>query len=156
MSTFQLVGLPADTFSALFDLDDDTLRARGIVRRVADAQPGFPCRIGLVDAEPGEELLLLPFEHHPAGSPYRASGPIFVRRGSRQQTLPAGEVPAYVSSRVISLRGYDAAGMMIEADVRPGTEVAACLEQMFANVDVAYVHLHNAKRGCFSCLARRA
>ena len=34
-------------------------------------------------------------------------------------------------------------------------EVAAQIERMFGNEDVAYIHLHNAKRGCFSCRVER-
>lgn len=156
MSTFQLSGLAYETFENFFELPDEELHAIGIARQIATQQPGFPCRVSLQDAEMGEELLLLPFEHQPAASPYRASGPIFVRRGAKQQILPPGLVPAYVSTRQISLRAYDASDMMIDAAVCEGSDVAEQLERMFAVAEVAYVHLHNAKRGCFSCLASRS
>jgi hypothetical protein len=32
---------------------------------------GFPCRVSLVDAEIGESVLLVNYEHLPAASPYR-------------------------------------------------------------------------------------
>lgn len=155
MSHFQLSGLPHRPFMALFDLSDDELRARSAVRCVATEDIGYPCRISLVDARAGEELLLLPYQHLEAPSPYRAAGPIFVRRGAVQSTLPPGVVPPYVTRRLISLRAYDAAHMMIDAGVFDGDSVGDRLEAMFTNTDVAYVHLHNAKRGCFSCEARR-
>lgn len=151
-STFQLVGLAPEPFEPLFRLSDAELKQHhGAERRVADAQPGYPCRISLQDAQPGEELLLLPFLHQPALSPYRASGPIFVRRGAKQATLPPGEVPAYVSDRLISVRAYDAAHLIIDASVCEGPQVAAEIERCFGQAEVAYIHLHNAKRGCFSC-----
>lgn len=155
MPGFQLSGLPYAPFDPLFALTDDQLLSLGAVRSVADAAFGFPCRVSLQDAAVGEELLLLPFEHQPAASPYRASGPIFVRRGATQCRLPAGIVPAYVSQRLISLRAYDADHMMVDATVCEGTSVADQLERTFLNAEVAYVHLHNARRGCFSCLASR-
>lgn len=155
MASFQLCGLTYDKFAPLFELPDDQLQERGILRRVATSRPGFPCRVSLVDAEVGEELLLLPYEHQPVNSPYRASGPIYVRRGAQQVDLPPGEVPPYVTARLISLRAYDEAGLIIDADVCEGEVVAARLERFFVRAEVAYVHLHNAKRGCFSCLARR-
>ena len=155
MPSFQLSGLAHEQFESLFQLSDHQLRELGAVRRVASANVGFPCRVSLQDAEVGEELLLLPYQHQPAASPYRASGPIFVRRGARRRLLPVGTVPSYVSLRLMSLRAYDAEHMMVDATVCEGTTVAEHLEQIFSNAQVAYVHLHNAKRGCFSCLASR-
>ena len=156
MQPFQLVGISHEPFEALFDLPDEELLQLGAVRRVATESPGFPCRVSLEDAEAGEELLLLPFMHQPAASPYRASGPIFVRRGARRRTLAVGEVPPYVTRRLISVRAYDSAHMLVSAAVCEGTSVAPELERHFSNADVAYIQLHNAKQGCFSCQANRA
>ena len=94
---FQLVGLARGPFEHLLGLSDDELRHHGAVRRIATEKPGFPCRISLEDAEIGEELLLLAYMHQPASSPYRASGPIFIRRNAEQGSVPAGEIPDYVS-----------------------------------------------------------
>ena len=156
MPTFQLVGLPPESFAHLNDFSHEELLHRGVRRVVADTKPGYPCRVSLVDAEVGEELYLLPFEHQTADSPYRASGPIFVRCAALQTILPTGEVPEYVRLRLISLRAYDDQHMMIDAQVCEGSAVAGEIERHFANQSVSYMHLHNAKRGCFSCLARRA
>ena len=155
MPSFQLVGLPRAPFEPLFSLSDAELARLGARRVVAGASPGFPCRISLKDAEPGEELLLLPYEHQPENSPYRASGPIYVRVGATQRTLPAGEVPDYVRLRQISVRAYDARHMIVGAEVCAGDAVAAEIERQFAGPAVSYIHLHNAKRGCYSCLVRR-
>jgi hypothetical protein len=91
--SFRLVGLPPDPFAPLFALGPDELAARGVRRVTATAKPGFPCRIGLADAEPGDALLLLPFEHQPQNSPYRASGPIYVKAGARRRIVDVGETP---------------------------------------------------------------
>jgi hypothetical protein len=156
MSSFRIVGLAPDPFLPLFALAADELAARGVRRVTATARPGFPCRIGLVDAEPGDELLLLPFEHQPENSPYRASGPIYVRAGARQRVLDPGEIPDYVRLRQISVRAYDREHMIVGAEVCAGDAVGAEIERQFADARVAYIHLHNAKRGCFSCLVERA
>lgn len=155
MPSFQLSGLHHEAFEPMFALSDAQLLSLGAVRRFAAEASGFPCRVSLQDADVGDELLLLPFQHQSAASPYRASGRIFVRRGARQRTLPTGVVPPYVSKRLISLRAYDIDDMMIDASVGEGPSVAVQLDQLFCNRDVAYVHLNNAKRGCFSCLASR-
>jgi hypothetical protein len=155
MHRWRLAGLDPAPFEPLFALTDDALHRLGVVRRTADSDPGFPCRVSLEDAPVGAELLLLPYEHHPARSPYRASGPIFVRRDAKPSDLAPGEVPPYVTRRLMSLRAYDASAMMIDAAVCDGAEVAAVLDRLFAEGAVDYVHLHNAKRGCFSCVASR-
>lgn len=154
--TFRLSGIDPAPYEALFALDNDALRRRGAKRCIADGDFGHPCRVGLEDAKAGDELLLLPYEHQPAASPYRASGPIFVRRGAVRRVLPPGVVPPYVSKRLMSLRAYDAAHMMVDATVCEGGDVARELGRMFGDGIVVYVHLHNAKRGCFSCTAQRA
>jgi len=156
MCSFQLISLPPEQFSPLFSLSAEQLAPLGIVRVTADSKPGFPCRISLQDAEPGDNLLLLPHEHQPAASPYRASGPIYVRAGSRQANLQPDEIPPYVSLRQISVRAYDARHMMVGADVCPGDEVAKAIQRQFSDPTVSYIHLHNAKRGCFSCRVERA
>ena len=156
MNDFRLVGLAREPFAPLFEMSEEQLAARSIRRVVADNKPGFPCRISLVDAELGEELLLLPYCHQPADSPYQASGPIFIRNGARQRIGDRSEVPPYVSGRLISVRGYDARDFIVDAEVCAGTEAAASIRRMFENPGVRYIHLHNAKRGCFSCRVERA
>ena len=156
MDDFQLVGLPDTPFAGLFTLPDDALARMNARRIVATESHGYPCRVSLEDARAGEELILLPFEHQPAATPYRASGPIFVRRGARQAILPAGHVPPYVATRLMSLRAYDGEDLIVSAEVLEGADVASALDRFFADGNVAYVHLHNARRGCYSCLARRA
>lgn len=155
MSCFRLVGLPPAPFEWLFERSDAYLRTIGALRVIADTSPGYPCRVSLQDATVGDELLLLPFPHQAAASPYQASGPLFVRRGAARAVLEPGEVPAYVSRRLISARAYDAADMMLDAEVCAGDEVADTLQRLLSDPRAAYVHLHNAKRGCFSCLAER-
>ena len=154
--SFQLSGLPFEPFAALFSLNAAELAHLDAQRVVATEKPGYPCRVSLADAEVGEELLLLPFAHLPARSPYRASGPIFVRKAARECTLDAGVIPDYVRLRQMSVRAYDSAHLMIDAAVCEGEDAAAMIQKMFGNSDAAYIHLHNAKRGCFSCRVDRA
>ena len=155
MTSFQLVGIPAEPFAPLFALSDRELAEMGALRVVAKEVNSHPCRVSLVDAEIGEELLLLPYGHQPADSPYKASGPIYVLKGAQQRILAVGHVSDYVRRRLISVRAYDAEDMMIGADVCDGPSVAAEIEHQFSNEQVRYIHLHNAKRGCFSCLVKR-
>jgi hypothetical protein len=72
-----------------------------------------------------------------------------------RRELEPGELPPCVTRRLISLRAYDRAAMMIEASVTDGVAVGAALDDLFADRAIAYVHLHNARRGCYSCRASR-
>lgn len=154
--SFRIHALPRDLFSPLFALPDDALRTRDIRRVVADGRPVYPCRVSLEDAGEGERLLLLPHAHHVVDTPYRASGPVYVREAAVEATPDVGEVPALLRTRLLSLRAYDARGMMVWADVRPGTELEAGLDELFALERTDYVHLHYAKPGCYACRAVRA
>ena len=156
MNAFRLVGLAPEPFAPFFTLTDEQLAERGIHRVVADRKPGFPCRISLVDAEIGERLLLLPYCHQPANSPYHASGPIFIRSGARQRVADRSEVPPYVTERLMSVRAYDERDFIVDAEVCAGLDVAATIRRMFEDAQVRYIHLHNAKRGCFSCRVERS
>ena len=155
MTSFQLVGLPFEPFSPLFALSDAELLARNVRRVFATTKPGYPCRVSLADAEIGDELLLLAFEHQPASSPYKSSGPIFVRKAAVQAHVEPGVVPDYVRTRLISVRAYDTQHLMSDALVCAGSADAAAIQKMFSRDDVAYIHLHNANRGCFSCAVNR-
>jgi hypothetical protein len=155
MSSFQLVGLPFEPFAPLFGLSDAELLVRNARRVFAATKPGYPCRVSLADAEIGDELLLLPFEHQPARSPYKSSGPIFVRKAAVQAQVEPGVVPDYVRTRLISVRAYDTQHLMTDALVCAGSDAAAAIQKTFGRDDVAYIHLHNANRGCFSCAAHR-
>jgi hypothetical protein len=155
MTSFRLVGLPLKEFSPLWALSDSALAERNIRRVVATSKPGYPCRVSLADAEIGEELLLLSFEHQSAKSPYRSSGPIFVRKAAVPANLEPGVIPDYIRRRLISVRGYDFSHLMTDATVCAGNDTASVIQKMFTSNEVAYIHLHNANRGCFSCAVNR-
>ena len=80
--SFQLLAMPYERFEPLFSLSNKELLAMDARRMIADDKPGVPCRVSLVDAEVGETVILLPFTHHDVSSPFRATGPIFVRSGA--------------------------------------------------------------------------
>lgn len=151
---FLIHGLDPALFARSFTLSDAELAARGALRTIADAHPGYPCRVSLADAEPGDELLLVHFEHHATSTPYRAAGPIYVRRAAHTRVV-LDRVPDVLARRVLSVRGYDAAGMMVAADVVDGRELASKLDAVLGCVEIAYVHVHYAKPGCFACQITR-
>lgn len=153
---FRFVALPSEQFASHFMLSDRELEASGCRRIVVDEKPGVPCRVSLVDAEVGETALLLPFTHHDVSSPYRASGPIFVRSGARTANPAKDEVPEMFRHRMLSIRAYDRAAMMVGAKVLKGTDIEPVIQHFFADAKVSYLHIHNAGPGCYNCRVERA
>lgn len=153
---FRISALPYALFADLFALDEATLAARRARRVVADRSPGFPCRVSLEDAAPGETLILAHHVHQNADTPFHASHAVYVRESAAQAKPDAGELPALFRSRTLSLRGFDAEGMMCAADLAEGGALEPALEAMLADMSVAYVHLHYAKPGCYAARADRA
>lgn len=147
--SFQISGLSPEPFQSLFGLPDDELRARGILRYTAEPGSAYPDRIELRDAAPGETLLLLNYEYQPAASPYRGRHAIFVREGARQRYQAVDQVPEMLQRRLLSLRAFDDDGMMVEADVVPGKGLTPFVQRFFDNPKTAYIHVHNAREGCY-------
>ena len=154
--SFQIHALPAALFQPLFALPDHELAKLRAVRRVADCKPGFPCRVSLADAEVGEAVILLNYEHQPADSPYRAAHAIYVRQGAEQAFPKVDEVPEVLASRLISIRAFDHRHYLTAADVLDGSRLADVIPEFFDDSSVAYLHLHNARPGCYAALVTRA
>lgn len=154
--TFRISGLPVELFGHLYGLNDEALIQLGARRYIADTMPGFPCRVTLEDAEPGERVLLINYVHQPADTPYRASHAIYVREGALQTASFVNEVPTSLSGRQLSVRAFDATGMMVDAGLVNGTELEALIAPLLANDAAAYLQVHYAKRGCYAARVDRA
>jgi hypothetical protein len=153
---FRITGLPADRFSHLFAMSDEDLAAHGAVRTIADERtPGYPCRVSLTDSSPGDELVLVNYEHHQVDSPYRMRFAIYVRKG--EETYDAvDQVPEQLRNRTLAVRGFDTNAMMVGWELIDGRELDAAIERLFANRAVAYLHVHFAAPGCYAARVERA
>ena len=148
--SFRITGLSPEPFRILFGLTDKELAKHGARRYVADAKPGYPDRIELRDAEPGETLILMNYVHQPASTAYRASHAIFVREGAEAAYDRIDEIPEAMSSRHLSLRAFDADHLMIDADLATGDQIEDVIDRLFADPHVNYIQAHYAKRGCYA------
>jgi hypothetical protein len=155
MSTYRVKGLDPMPFEPLFRLSDEDLAERGVVRMTVSS-PTFPCRVSLTDREIGEKVLLLNHVSHDVANPYRASHAIFVTEGEEQAADYVDQVPPVFEKRVLSLRGFDADGMMADAILTQPGEADAGIRKLFANPEIQTIHAHNATRGCFSAKIERA
>ncbi len=153
--SFRIRGLDASPFTPLFAKSDAELRESGAQRMRVEDKPGAPCRISLADVDVGDDVILLNYAHQDAATPYRQQGPIFISAAARAFDA-IDEIPPAFLPRTLSLRGFDRNHMMIEADLTDGAESADLIDRVFANEEVAYIHAHYAKRGCFAALIERA
>lgn len=153
--SLRITGLSPEPFAPLYGLSDAALAARG-VERVRAEGPGYPDRVEVRDARPGETLLLLNFEHQPAETPFRSRHAIFVLEGATETFDRVDEVPEALRSRILSLRAFDAAGAMTDSDLVDGLQLETLAERLLGDPGVEYLHAHYARRGCYAALIRRA
>jgi hypothetical protein len=147
---YRISGLSSDLFTPFFGLDDAALAAQGVRRVVAPADGLYPCRITLADVSAGTPVLLLPYRHQPANSPYRAEGPIFVTEGTPATCITENTVPPIMAKRLLSVRAYDGGDLIVEAEVVDGKEADGLFRHYLARQDIAYLHVHFARRGCYA------
>src|ERR1700685_559221 len=153
---FQIKGLAAGAFAPLFKLGDAELAHHSAMRMIADRSPGFPCRVSLRDADVGETVLLVNYEHAPLASPYRSCHAVFVREQATEARLEINEIPEMLSTRLLSLRAFDDAGMMVDAEVVQGRKLQTAVKRMLRSSRVQYLHAHYAKPGCFAARIDRS
>ena len=151
--TYRIAGLDPAPYKPLFELTDEDLAARGIVRMTVTQKPSFPCRVSLADRDIGETVLLLNHVSHDVANPYRASHAIFVADAEQGEFVD--QVPPVFETRVLSLRAFDEDGMMADAMLAQPGEADAAIRKLFDNPEVETIHAHNAVRGCFSAKIER-
>jgi hypothetical protein len=153
---YRIRGLDPAPFTQFYHMQDAELEAAGVSRMRVDASPGFPDRVSLCDMEVGDAALLLNYEHLPVNSPYRSCHAIFVREGADTPADYQDSVPDVMRRRVMSLRGLDARGFIVDADLAEGDAIEPLILKLFEDPAIAYIHAHYAQRGCFSGLIERA
>ncbi|WP_448564458.1 DUF1203 domain-containing protein [Thalassotalea ganghwensis] len=155
-SDFQFIAIEKQNFNALLLLDEQELAKHQAKWMTVDEEPGYPCRVSMVDAKVGEKVLFLPYWHHDVESAYKAVGTILVRESAETAKFEVNEVPRMLLHRLLSIRAYDTRNIMIAHDICEGTALESQLKKQFANPSVSYLHLHYASPGCFCCAVCRA
>ena len=152
--TYRITGLDPAPYRHLFGLSDEELAEQGVVRMTVRS-PAFPCRVSLTDREIGEQLLLLNHVSHDVANPYRASHAIFVTEGAEVAGEFVDQVPPVFEKRILSLRGFDADGMMADAILTQPGEANEGIGRLLADPNIETIHAHNATRGCFAARIER-
>ena len=146
---YRIEGLNPQAFDRFFAMTDAELASAGARRVVADKPRGYPCRIALADAAPGDRLLLLNHVSHDVEGPFRTAYAIYVREDAAEPAVHVDAVPPMLDSRTLGLRGFDADGMLKDALIAGPGEADVRIRDLFARSDVATIHAHNAAQGCF-------
>lgn len=154
--TYRISGLDPANFAALRGADETTLAAHNAVRVVAANKPGYPCRVTLEDAEPGESLILLNHVSHDVETPYRSAYAIYVREAAEQAASYVDELPPVFANRPLAFRAFDAGGMLRSAKLAAPGEAEAAIRSLFDEPDIAYIDAHNAAHGCFAARVERS
>jgi hypothetical protein len=109
----------------------------------------------LTDAKPGEEVILVNYEHHAVASPYRMRFAIYVRKD--EKTFDAVDtVPEQLRKRTLAVRGFDAQAMMTGWELAEGAQLEETIEKLLADPRAAYLHVHFAGAGCYAARVERA
>ena len=152
---FRILGLDPTPFRPMFTMTDERLRELGALRVRIDSPRSAPDRITLDDAALGETVLLLNHVYLEVDSPYRGTHAIYVRENDGERFDRVNEVPSALRGRMLSVRAFDAAGMMVDADLVEGDQIEALIERLFAHPSVTYLQVHFARRGCYAARVER-
>ncbi|MCK7594504.1 DUF1203 domain-containing protein [Pseudomarimonas salicorniae] len=154
--SLRFLGIDPKPFRHLFGLKDAALARLGIERHRVTASPGTPDRISLRDLQPGQTALLMHYVHQPADTPYRASHAIFVGEADGEAACYVDTLPPALALRPLSLRAFSRGHRMLDADLVTADAALDSAARLLARPDVAYLHAHYARPGCFAARVERA
>ena len=153
---YRIEGLAAERFAHLRGLSGAELAQHKAVRVTADSERGFPCRVSLDFAAPGESVLLLNHVSNEAPTPYRTAYAIFVREQAEEPPAFVDRLPPVLAGRLLSLRGFDGGGMLRHALLAEADEAEDRIAELFDDAEVATIHAHSPAYGCFLARIGRA
>ena len=147
--SYRIEGLARERFAALAGLSDEGLAEHGAVRVTADSERGFPCRVSLDFAAPGESVLLVNHVSNEAATPYRTAYAIYVREHAGDPPVHVDRLPPVLRDRLLSLRAFDGGGMLRTALLAGPDEAEARIAELFGDPQAASIHAHSPAYGCF-------
>ncbi|MBH3284029.1 DUF1203 domain-containing protein [Serratia marcescens] len=152
---YKISGLKAEQFTHLFGQSESYLKRYGAVRQTVNSNLGYPDRISLRNIPTGENSILINHIYQPADTPYFGSHAIYIWEGCNDQGIYVNELPEVMTTRLLSLRAYDEEHFLRQADICEGKCAESLICRFFKDSTISYIHIHNAKHGCYSCLCER-
>ena len=153
---FHIHALKSEAFSSLYGLSDSELESRGMVPVLADAYPGYPCRVSLDFAALGSRMILLNYHHHDVSTPYRSNHAIYVRDGAETLCLEPGDLaPVLKRDTPVAVRAFGASGLLKTAELVQGPKSGPVFDRLLEAEEVDYLHVHFAAYGCYALRVTR-
>jgi len=150
-SSFRIVALPTSVAEAARKAAAENRSDHRIT--VVDDPNTAPCRHCLRWAQPGERVILFPYDVIPAGRPYSERGPIFVHAEPCARYSDESYPEAFREGRVF--RAYDSGENIIDAYLPNGEEPEEVIAKLFENPQTVTVHARSATRGCYTFKVER-
>lgn len=150
MSRFACIAIDpavADRFRAT-GRDD---RGNPVKTMIATEDGGFPCRVCLRYAAPGESVLLGSYNLPKPQGLYWTPSPIFVHAEPCTPYQGTDELPDIIRrNALVSVRVYDAEGMVLYdlGQVSDGGQADVPLARALADARTSFVNIHTARPGC--------
>lgn len=115
----------------------------------------WPLRCCLTDSAVGDKLAIVNWSPFPWNGAYRTAGPIVIH-ADECPTEPAGGLPPVFEERRQILRAYNQQRTLVYRLgrlVEPGDGLAAAIDAILSDTEVAFVQSYNVVAGCYSFTA---
>ena len=120
-------------------------------RRVTLDEAGAPCRHCLRPGQIGEDMVLFTYQPFAGDGPYTVPSPIFLHAEGCDPYDDRDELPALLRHGLRAVRSYDDQHDLIDGDVVAGTDLEVAIDRLLNDDRAAYLHVHSATAGCFTC-----
>lgn len=152
---YRVTGLQRSAFAKYFGASAEELAGMNAIRLTAQADRGYPCRVSLDDARAGESVILLHHVSHDVANPYRSAYAIYIREQACDRAPFVNCLPPSFAGRTLSLRGFDADGMLQDALVAGPDGQEEAIRTLLKMPQVACIHAHHAAYGCYAARIER-
>lgn len=125
--------------------------------RTTSSGSGNPCRHCLQNLPEGAPMLVLAHKPFDGTHPYAEVGPIFLCADPCTRHDGSGTPPVLTTAPDYLVKGYSSDDRIIYGTgaVTPTPEMAACIDAIFADPAVAYIHVRSARNNCYQARVDR-
>ena len=108
------------------------------------------CRYCLADGDLRETQILFSYSpFYENKTPYAEVGPVFIHAECKQYDSRNGFPQDLKTRNYLTVRGYSNDQLLISGEMCKGEGIEATIERMFQQSRVDYIHINDARSGCF-------
>lgn len=118
---------------------------------------GTPCRHCLKHIPKGQDMLILAYKPFDGSHPYAEIGPIFLCADACERGGGDDLPEIFTTSPDFLVKGYSANERIVygTGGVTPTAEMQSKIDAIFADPDVAYIHVRSARNNCYQARVDR-